>query len=216
VRITACAQERRFSLYCALEQATYEVTLEFAHRGAAIEEARFVIDDDLAPNNHYHHRLMDYNNDPRTTYADVQRFFDFLQGRSEGRLGEQEEIVQLVAGKPAAVSQTDIENYKEGAGDFGLAGEVGQGRDPGLHAGCEDVWAILRIRGGFDRPKSHYDGPAIEDARQLISRTAPNASHYSARLVDYNDDPTVTFSDMQRLLETVEINLQRRMALQKK
>jgi hypothetical protein len=81
--------ESKFSLYCALEKATYEVTHNFAHRGAAMQEARFVIDDDLAPNNHYDHRLMDYNNDPHTTFADVQRFFDLLQGRVEGRLEEQ-------------------------------------------------------------------------------------------------------------------------------
>ena len=81
--------ETKFSLYCALEKATYEVTRNFAHRGAAMQEARFVSDNDLAPNNHYDHRLMDYNNDPHTTFAAVQRFFDLLQGRVEGRLEEQ-------------------------------------------------------------------------------------------------------------------------------
>jgi len=54
-----------------------------------MQEARFVIDEDLAPNNHYDHRLMGYNNDPHTTFADVLRFFDLLQGRVEGRLAEQ-------------------------------------------------------------------------------------------------------------------------------
>jgi len=82
------ATESTYSLYCALEKATDEVTRDFAHRGAAMQEARFVIDEDLAPNNHYDHRLMDYNNDPRTTFADVQRFFDLLQGRIEGRIAE--------------------------------------------------------------------------------------------------------------------------------
>jgi hypothetical protein len=79
-----------YSLYCALETATYEVTGSFAHRGAAMQEARFVIDDDLARKNTYHHRLMDYNNDRQTTFADVRRFFDLLQGRIEGRLEEVE------------------------------------------------------------------------------------------------------------------------------
>jgi hypothetical protein len=81
--------ETKFSLYCALEKSTATVTHGFTHRGAAMQEARFVIDEDLASNNHYDHRLMDYNNDPRTTFADVQRFFDLLQGRIEGRLAEQ-------------------------------------------------------------------------------------------------------------------------------
>ena len=55
------------SLYCALETATDEVSGHFEHREAAMQQARFVIDDDLAKGNHYEHRLMDSNNDPKTT-----------------------------------------------------------------------------------------------------------------------------------------------------
>jgi hypothetical protein len=87
---TCPEREIKFSLYCALEKATFQVTGGFTHRGAAMQEARFVIDDDLAPGNNYHHRLMDYNNDPRTAFADVRRFFDFLQGRIEARLQDEE------------------------------------------------------------------------------------------------------------------------------
>jgi hypothetical protein len=97
------ATETTFSLYCALERATYDVTQNFAHRGAAMQEARFVIDEDLAPNNHYNHRLMDYNNDPRTTFADVRRFFDLLQSRIEGRLAAEEQgVVKPGTAEPAA------------------------------------------------------------------------------------------------------------------
>jgi hypothetical protein len=63
---------KTFSLYCALEKATIEKSGNFEHRGAAMQEARFVIEE-VAPNlNRYQHRLMDYNNDPTTTFADVQ------------------------------------------------------------------------------------------------------------------------------------------------
>ncbi|MBV8897238.1 MAG: hypothetical protein JO051_12050 [Acidobacteriaceae bacterium] len=82
------ADEKTFSLYCALEKATQEVTGSFAHRGAAMQEARFVIDD-IAPNRNYHHRLMDYNNDPATTFADIRRVFDPLENRIAKRLKEQ-------------------------------------------------------------------------------------------------------------------------------
>jgi hypothetical protein len=83
------ADAKAFSLYCALEKATSEVSGTFEHRGAAMEEARFVIDD-IAPNRKsYHHRLMDYNNDPTTTFADVQTFFRKLQDRIAARLKEQ-------------------------------------------------------------------------------------------------------------------------------
>ena len=72
---------RTFSLYCALEKATDEVTGGFKQRGAAMQEARFVIDEALAKGNKYEHRLKDYNNDRTTTFADVQRFFRLLEVR---------------------------------------------------------------------------------------------------------------------------------------
>jgi hypothetical protein len=75
-----------FSLYCALERATVEISGRFEHRGAAMQEARFVIDDDLAIGNHYKHRLMDYNNDPKTTFADTKKFFQLVEERIEKRL----------------------------------------------------------------------------------------------------------------------------------
>jgi hypothetical protein len=84
------AAARTFSLYCALERATDEVSGNFKHRGAAMQEARFVIDD-VAPNaKSYEHRLMGYNNDPTTSFADIQRFFTLLQDRIRRRLADQQ------------------------------------------------------------------------------------------------------------------------------
>jgi hypothetical protein len=37
-----------------------------------------------------------------------------------------------------------------------------------------------------------------------------------ATVVDYNNDPTVTFEDLQRLLKTVENNLEKNVAPQAK
>ena len=77
-----------FSLYCALERATRETTGSFAHRDAAMQEARFVIED-IAPNvGYYGHRLMDFNNDPATTFFDVEKFFQLLEERIAQRLRE--------------------------------------------------------------------------------------------------------------------------------
>jgi hypothetical protein len=216
------ASATRFSLYCALEKATYEATQNFAHRGAAMQEARFVIDEDLAPNNHYDHRLMDYNNDPHTTFADVQRFFDLLQGRIEGRLAAQSEAAQPVSTKPAsetqadAVSQTDIEIIKkvqailDSPAKWDKASSQNcnaQAKTFGLY--CAFEAASIAVTG-----KPDYDGPAINEVRQLIDSTAPNAPRYSARLVDYNNDPTITFEDVQRLLKTAETDLEKRIAPQ--
>ena len=51
------ATQTTYSLYCALEKATEEISKKFEHRGAAMQQARFVIDEDLAKGNHYEHRL---------------------------------------------------------------------------------------------------------------------------------------------------------------
>jgi hypothetical protein len=65
------AAAKTFSLYCALQMATIEVGGKAEHRGAALQEARFVIDE-IAADRKYEHRLMNYNNDPTTTFSDIQ------------------------------------------------------------------------------------------------------------------------------------------------
>jgi hypothetical protein len=60
-----------WSLYCAMERATIEVTGAFHHRRPALELVREIVDERSA-GRPYHHRLMDYNNDPTTRLADVR------------------------------------------------------------------------------------------------------------------------------------------------
>jgi hypothetical protein len=98
------AEAKTFSLYCALEKATDEVSGNFEHRGAAMQEARFVIDD-VAPNrNNYNHRLMDYNNDPATSFADIQNVFRLLEERIAKRLNEDPSKAQAAAHSAADCS----------------------------------------------------------------------------------------------------------------
>jgi hypothetical protein len=63
-----------WSIYCAAERATIEVTGGFHHRRPAMELVRKIVDERSKGRN-YHHRLMDYNNDPSTTLADVHSLF---------------------------------------------------------------------------------------------------------------------------------------------
>ena len=65
------AEAKTISLYCALQMATVEVGGKAEHRGAALQEARFVIDE-IARDRNYEHRLMNYNNDRTTTFSDIQ------------------------------------------------------------------------------------------------------------------------------------------------
>jgi hypothetical protein len=60
-----------WSLYCAMERATIEVTGAFHHRRPALELVRQIVDERSA-GRPYKHRLMDYNNDPTTRLADVR------------------------------------------------------------------------------------------------------------------------------------------------
>jgi len=76
------------SLYCALEQATLEVTGNFEHRGSVMQEARFAIDEVVAGKRDYDHRLMGYNNDPTTTFVDIKKIIRLTGDRIQARLKE--------------------------------------------------------------------------------------------------------------------------------
>jgi TonB family protein len=71
---------KTFSLYCALEKATRDVTGSFEHRGIVMEEARAAIDE-ITHNKDYEHRLMGYNNDPGTTFADIRNVLRITEER---------------------------------------------------------------------------------------------------------------------------------------
>ncbi len=76
---------KTFSLYCALEKATLDVTGSFEHRGAAMQETRFAIDE-IAKDRGYEHRLMFYNNDPTTKLEDIRKIIQRASERVEARL----------------------------------------------------------------------------------------------------------------------------------
>jgi hypothetical protein len=80
-------EAKTFSLYCALEKATNEVSGNFKHRGAAMQEARFVIDEIAPKAKNYDHRLMGYNNDATTTFADIHKVFELLEEADRGVRG---------------------------------------------------------------------------------------------------------------------------------
>lgn len=63
-----------WSIYCALERATIEVTGGFHHRRPALELVRVIVEDRTQGRN-YDHRLMDYNNDKSTHLSDVRSLF---------------------------------------------------------------------------------------------------------------------------------------------
>jgi len=68
------ANATTLSIYCAEERASVEVTSGFHHRRPALELVREVVGE-RSKGKSYEHRLMDYNNDPSTTLADVRSLF---------------------------------------------------------------------------------------------------------------------------------------------
>lgn len=68
------AAATKWSVYCAVEQAQVDVAGGFHHRRPAGELVREIVDERTKARN-YSHRMMDYNNDPTTTLADVQSLF---------------------------------------------------------------------------------------------------------------------------------------------
>lgn len=65
---------KQWSIYCALEHATREVTGGFHHRRPALEVVRLIVEERTKDRN-YDHRLMDYNNDASTHLGDVRTLF---------------------------------------------------------------------------------------------------------------------------------------------
>jgi hypothetical protein len=51
----------QLSLYCALRQASIDISGQFHHRAAALQAVRRAIDAER-PHNNYEHRLQDFNN----------------------------------------------------------------------------------------------------------------------------------------------------------
>ncbi|MGH9763874.1 MAG: DUF6197 family protein, partial [Blastocatellia bacterium] len=66
--------DAKWSIYCAMQKATIEVAGAFHHRRPALQVVRHIVDERTVGRK-YHHRLMDYNNDPSTRLRDVQSLF---------------------------------------------------------------------------------------------------------------------------------------------
>lgn len=213
---------KTFSLYCALEKATTEKSGKFEHRGAAMQEARFAIEE-VAPNlSRYQHRLMDYNNDPTTTFADVQKVFRLLEDRIAKRLAGGPVAVPAPAPPvappatppvPPPVNQTDLKVLQraravlDSPAKWNRADKQVCDAEPNtISLFCAFQIASKEVNGAFDN-----SGAAIQEARAIISEMDPDRLKYNARLTDYNNDPTITFADVQKLFQLVEQRLTKRL-----
>jgi hypothetical protein len=67
------------SILCAIRRASEQLTGEFDTQGVLVLEGRAVIDS--VSTKRYQAHFREFNNDPSTTFADVQRFFRILRDR---------------------------------------------------------------------------------------------------------------------------------------
>ena len=202
---------RTFSLYCALERATDEVTKNFKHRGAAMQEARFVIEEIAPEANRYNHRLMDYNNDPKTTFADIQGVFWLLEKHIAMRLASPPSG-QAAAGSKPVVTKADLQVARSLRELLDSPSKWSRA-DSDCVAGAKTFSLICAFeKAEKEVTGSSDDGAAIREARAMISELDPGRSKYKARLVDYNADPAVSFDDFQKFLRQLEERLTARAA----
>jgi hypothetical protein len=202
---------RTFSLYCAFEMATVAVGGKAEHRGAALQEARFVIDE-ITVNRNYEHRLMNYNNDPRTTFADIQQVFDIVERLIALKLRTDASgtaaPIPAASETKASVTRKDVEIARRARllidsptkWDRNTT-QVCPPAAKTFSLYCALATAITEINGAYD------DGEAaIREARRLVDES-PNARNYKARLIDFNNDPATSWADVQKLLQIVEERL---------
>ena len=74
-----------WSLFCALEKATQEVAGGIHYRQPALQVVREIVDE-TGGDRLQSHRIMDYNNHPKTTLAEIHGLLDAAQARLEKRL----------------------------------------------------------------------------------------------------------------------------------
>lgn len=75
----------RRSLFCALQAASIEVLGRYDHRRVALQEVRFAIQE-ATRGREFEHRLMEFNNLPGTSLADVQAVLKVARERVKARL----------------------------------------------------------------------------------------------------------------------------------
>jgi hypothetical protein len=94
---------KTWSIYCALERATVQLTGGFHHRRPALEVVRAIVEE-RAAGRPYQHRLMDYNNDPSTHLQDVQSLFTEAVGRIDKAAPPAQVRLEVKSLTPAAGS----------------------------------------------------------------------------------------------------------------
>jgi hypothetical protein len=101
------ADATTFSLFCALQKASTEVTGSFDNRGAAVQEVRFSIDDFVGDAKHYNSRLTDFNNDSSTTFENIQAVLQSAENNLTLKMSQQPAAQSNNAGVPQQIGHPE-------------------------------------------------------------------------------------------------------------
>jgi hypothetical protein len=85
---TCKPEDRRWSLFCAMEKASLDVLGEYRHREVALQEVRFAVED-VTKGIEFEHRMMDYNNLSSTGFEDIKKILEVATQRVNDRLAAQ-------------------------------------------------------------------------------------------------------------------------------
>lgn len=211
------ARATTWSIYCAMERAAVEVTGGTHHRRPAMQLVRQIVDERSAGRD-YGHRLMDYNNDPKTSLADVHSLFATVLARM-GNIPNQTVSKTATDTRPTAppapstpaatprdlqvvdrareiLNSPDRWNRKE------TQKCAADARTFGIY--CVLKKALEDVTGQFDE-----DSGVLKDARAIIDFVA--TKQYGARLVNYNNDQTTSFDDIQAFFHILRNRVVRRL-----
>lgn len=208
-----------FSIYCALE-AFARPGVDAAPLKAAQQEARLVIWD-IVVSKEYDHPLTDYNNDPSTTFADVQRLFRWLETRVQRRLGQSATVAAQ------GVREDDSQaNPPATAADLGIVREARRilesparwnSRDTrDCPAGTTTFSFYCALVEASDRVTRNLEqrGAAMQEARFVVDALA-NGRSFPHRLMDFNNDPGTGYAGVQEALRLLDQRVQQRVEARK-
>jgi len=200
------------SIYCAMERATIEITCGPHHRRPAMEVVRQVVEERSVGRN-YEHRLMNYNNDSRTTLADVHSLFAEALTRMHASADEPApKATECPAVQPPPFTAVDVKIVERAQKILSSADRWNRRDGQECPAGAKTFGIFCALKRASEETIGEFDevSPVMREARQVIDFVAPR--QYSARLVDYNNDAATSFADIQAFFRILRNRLSRRIA----
>jgi len=209
-----------FSLYCALQKASHEVSGKEDGDNAVMQEARITAD--LIAPKKYGARLAGYNNDPATSFQDVQKFFQILKNRLSRRMAAEAPGATLTArGEGSSqsrppVTEADVRIVRRAKAilDSPVRWNRADNRVCPPEAKTFSLYCALEKATQELGGKFEHRDAAMQEARFVIEDIAPNAPYYGHRLMDFNNDSSTTFFDIQKFFQRLEDRIAGRLAAQ--